>query len=91
MRLFFEQNRCLTSPTETRERLLVAHKVSDIWYATAITNFQYFIQWLEAFKAAKSGDERMQAVLRRYNSMIATKRAKERMKSKLIDAFVSQS
>lgn len=47
------------------------------------------MQWLDAFESAKSGDVRMQRILQRYNNMIATKRAKERMKAKLIDAFVS--
>lgn len=45
-------------------------------------------QWLELFTKAKQGDERLQAVLGRYNRMIGVKREKEHWKRILRDELV---
>lgn len=45
-------------------------------------------QWLESFKRAEQGDEKLQRVLSRYERMIATKREKEAWKRRILEAFV---
>jgi hypothetical protein len=47
-----------------------------------------YIQWLEYFERAEQGDEKLQRILGRYESMIATKREKEAWKRRILEAFV---
>ena len=48
-----------------------------------------FVQWLDTFRVAANGDDKTRRILERYNDMIAAKRAKERIKEMLREAFVS--
>ncbi|EJD05319.1 uncharacterized protein FOMMEDRAFT_103305 [Fomitiporia mediterranea MF3/22] len=47
-------------------------------------------KYLDSFRSATEGDKRLQHVLRRYDSMIAAKRAKEEMKSMILEQMAWQ-
>lgn len=45
-------------------------------------------QWMDIFKQAKSGDERLQAILRRYVNMLEARRDKDRFAGMLREEMV---
>ena len=54
-------------------------------------NLNEYVQYLDAFRAAKDGNKKGQLVLARYNSMIAVKREKAQMSRLILKELVSCS
>jgi hypothetical protein len=57
---------------------LKGHKVRDFHLFSA--NLLIFFQWLEIFTRANQGDEKLQAILLRYDRFIAARLEKQRWK-----------
>ncbi|KAH8112251.1 hypothetical protein DFH11DRAFT_1706665 [Phellopilus nigrolimitatus] len=67
MRMFFERYRCLTSPTATRDRLLLAHRYLDAFRASngGDERLQRVLKRYNEMIGAKREKEQMKDVLRR--------------------------
>jgi hypothetical protein len=78
--MLFRRNQHLTSPATTRKELIKAHKVCVLFRLTCLIIPAHLLQWLDAFVKAREGDQKLCAVLRRYDRMLAAKREKERWK-----------
>ena len=67
----FKKRKNLTSPAETKEALVMAHRVRRALLHIAISESEsMFVQWRDIFAKANAGDEHLQAVLARYTLML---------------------
>lgn len=79
----------MTSPSETRERLIFAHKASQSVLVCLSSLFSPIAQLLDVCRLATSGDDRSARILSRYDSMIAARRERSAMEARIWHELVS--